>query len=931
MVVGASKVGDITDTHRDAAKYRRLLLALERATGEIRDIGEESYASIEEVLGRLLPDLAQSLNAEQAFVAVLQADENSNEQWLELTVVYPQQHLSGCRLPWSKLFERLLKDGKPKTVDPLDEQSQKIIPGLELFKATAAILVQTQFIDQVYVVGICNKADPALGAFLAVDGRTLDNIVELVAIGARVGQQRQRELQAIQSTSAVISAELDPDVLLPMIARKAAEVFNAPAASLMLWDDSGDNLVIKARWGLSDEYAHKQTISKKEVQDVIGASGVTRPLLTPDLQRRPFGDLDLIKRERLRTVLTAPLLLREQLTGILNIYSKDEVRQFTAYEQELAHVLAGHAAIAVQNAGLYKDAQSHAMQLQGVLSAGQNITALRPIRDVLQAITDSLVVNFGYDAVTLFPYQTEFKTFAQPVISGHLNYPEVVLSKATGDALVENRLSGPELHFTSHSARDALLTGRFIERENVQASGYVRLTFGNEVMGILFVNYRQPHVFSDDEQRAVQLFANQAAIAIRNAEQFDKLQKSQQQLEALHRAGEVITKAGIEERAVLQTILDQAVAVTGANFGTIQMLHQHGLEFAAAWPQEYSEWLKREFGNFPLDGPGITVRAVKLNDAQLVPDVTQDPAFVDATGKTGAELAVVLRHGGHQDGYPIGVLNVEHQDTGSLDKEDRDLLIRLADLAAVALQNAEHAEQLSRTNAVALMGAWGADIAHDVNREVGAIRLAIFSLQQRDDLGAEVKERLAEIEEYAAGLALPELPEEFPDFGDELEVRNAPDVDRVIRSEVTKMRQLHPGTTLKLALNCPDIKVAMHEQWLRRLLRHFIKNAVGAAAEANKKPTVTVHTNRRDAGPKTGQPALAEISIEDNGKGVRPEIELLLFKRPIPHSGSRAHERKGRGLLLVSYVVELHGGQVWLDWSQPGKGARFSFSIPLAQ
>jgi GAF domain-containing protein len=623
------------------------------------------------------------------------------------------------------------------------------------------------------------------------------------------------------------------------------------------------------------------------------------------------------------------LLVRNQLMGILNIYSKGSIRRFTTLEQELARVFATQAAIAVQNAELYSGAQSRAKQLQDVLAGGKNITALRPIREVLQAITDGLQANFGYDAVTLFPYQAGTKIFAAPVISGHLYYPEIVLRKATGDALVENRLTGPRRHFSAHSNRDELLAGAFTERESIRASGYVRLYFGDEIVGILFVNYRKPHVFTADEQQAVQLFADQAAIAIRNAEQYDRLCKKEQQLLALHESGAAIAQAGIEAEAVLQTILEQAVTVTGAHFGTIQRLKNDALEFVAAWPQERAKWLKHKFGNLPLDGPGITVRAVVLNDAQLVSDVQKDPEFIDATNETGSELAVVLRQGGQAGGQPIGVLNVEHREVGKLNMEDRSLLIQLANLAAITLQNAERAEQLSRTNAVALMGAWGADIAHTVNREVAAIRLAIFELEPQEDLPVAVKERLQQIEVYTAQLAMPELPEQFPDFGEKLEVRHAPSLDNVIRSEIGNLQKNHPTIEFRLNPNCPQTQVAMHEQWLRRLLRHFIQNSINAALETGQEVTITIDT-ALEPSEQDGVATMAAISIEDNGKGIRPEIESLLFRRPIAHTGNRADERHGRGLLLVRYVIELHGGRVQLDWSKPGEGARFTFSIPLA-
>src|SRR5439155_22070200 len=132
--------------------------------------------------------------------------------------------------------------------------------------------------------------------------------------------------------------------------------------------------------------------------------------------------------------------------------------------------LAIHADIAVQNAWLYAGMQNRARQLQDVLSATQSVTALRPIRDVLQAIVNGLVANFGYDAVTLFPYRADSETFDRPVISGHVHFPDIVLGKVMGDSQVQKRLTGDEFHFTSEASSDLLLAGGFTRREGVQAS-----------------------------------------------------------------------------------------------------------------------------------------------------------------------------------------------------------------------------------------------------------------------------------------------------------------------------------------------------------------------------------------------------------------------------------------------------------------------------
>ena len=65
----------ISDTQRDAQSYYRLLTALELAKEEIGAAARVGRMDIDEVLGRLLPVLAEALNAEQAFVAIRCRDE----------------------------------------------------------------------------------------------------------------------------------------------------------------------------------------------------------------------------------------------------------------------------------------------------------------------------------------------------------------------------------------------------------------------------------------------------------------------------------------------------------------------------------------------------------------------------------------------------------------------------------------------------------------------------------------------------------------------------------------------------------------------------------------------------------------------------------------------------------------------------------------
>ena len=61
-------------------------------------------------------------------------------------------------------------------------------------------------------------------------------------------------------------------------------------------------------------------------------------------------------------------------------------------------------------------------------------------------------------------------------------------------------------------------------RERVEASAAIPLFVSNETVGVLFANFRTPQTFSLQRRELIELFANQAAIAIRNARQFREIQ-----------------------------------------------------------------------------------------------------------------------------------------------------------------------------------------------------------------------------------------------------------------------------------------------------------------------------------------------------------------------------------------------------------------------
>lgn len=71
------------------------------------------------------------------------------------------------------------------------------------------------------------------------------------------------------------------------------------------------------------------------------------------------------------------------------------------------------------------------------------------------------------------------------------------------------------------------------------------------------------------------------------------------------------------------------------------------------------------------------------------------------------------------------------------------------------------------------------------------------------------------------------------------------------------------------------------------------------------------------------------ISVSDNGIGINPEIQEMIFKKTSGYStrGTANEKGTGLGLILCKEFVEKNGGKIWLE-SEMGKGSAFHFTVP---
>ena len=69
------------------------------------------------------------------------------------------------------------------------------------------------------------------------------------------------------------------------------------------------------------------------------------------------------------------------------------------------------------------------------------------------------------------------------------------------------------------------------------------------------------------------------------------------------------------------------------------------------------------------------------------------------------------------------------------------------------------------------------------------------------------------------------------------------------------------------------------------------------------------------------------MTIKDKGIGIASEIMPRLFRK----FATKSERGTGLGLFISKSIVEAHGGKIWAQNNSDGKGATFSFSLPIVK
>jgi PAS domain S-box-containing protein len=140
-------------------------------------------------------------------------------------------------------------------------------------------------------------------------------------------------------------------------------------------------------------------------------------------------------------------------------------------------------------------------------------------------------------------------------------------------------------------------------------------------------------------------------------------------------------------------------------------------------------------------------------------------------------------------------------------------------------------------------------------------------------------------------------------------------VDKVVSDVITNLQSAISETSADVSLG-PLPVVTANPLHLTQVFENLIGNALKYRSEKPPHILVTATEEARDW----------VFSVEDNGIGIPPEYQAQIFGIFKRLHGDE-YPGTGIGLATCKKIVDRHGGTIWVE-SEPGKGSRFSFTLP---
>jgi two-component system NtrC family sensor kinase len=229
-----------------------------------------------------------------------------------------------------------------------------------------------------------------------------------------------------------------------------------------------------------------------------------------------------------------PIIVGDSVLGVIATYHNTDDYVYDDEDLQVLELMAGQAAIALNNARLYESlderVRERTKQLTALQDIGVKLVSQLDLREVLEAIVQHAAEVTGADFFTLFPYDSEKDAFEAGIRRGKVAILPITPTNTGFTARIAKTQEAVFVEDVQDEEKYPGVRRPFIQESGTRSFSGIPLLSRGKSVGVLYVNYFEPHLFSQEEREMTQLLVNQAAVAIENAMLFQNLENAQQKI-----------------------------------------------------------------------------------------------------------------------------------------------------------------------------------------------------------------------------------------------------------------------------------------------------------------------------------------------------------------------------------------------------------------
>lgn len=807
-------------------------------------------------------------------------------------------------------------------------------------------------------IGTISVASPQPAAFRRRDERFLTSLANLAAFAienARLFEAekaRATQLRVVAELAEKLTSILDLDELLQQTVTLIHETFGFEDVAIKLHDSHAGGLVFKVAAGLHADNFEPKHVQKLGEGMMGWAAQKGKIALSNNVKRDPrYLSLGL---KGTKSELDVPLIYRGQVIGVLDVQS-ESLNAFGQHDVLAIEALADQVAVAIVNARLYTQQiqlnEESQERLEIVERRNRELSSLRDILGALQStlslpevlarVATGVVEGLNYRAVLLATIDEarqlltvqEFAVEQDPALLGLLERERLLADRH------KQKLIGRSLSLTEHpdnigiaviGNRQARVTNSLYDIARPLAKEkmcrllqdmFLLTTFAvlpirseERLFGVLYAGSRRAEI-SQDDLESLQGFANQAALAIQNARQFEhvheRLRRRVRELQSLQNIDRLISSTSDLEK-LLENILDVGLKLVDAKFGNIILTNRESgaLEPRVSYPQGSVTAITYR--------PGLATWVAEHRRTRRIADLSATE-WINTYPDWGirAEVAAPILAGEEL----MGVIDMGSPAPDMFSEEDESLLDILATQTAVAIQTARYYQELEETRLrsleaerIAAMSDIATNMVHSINNSDGAIRVLVQQIRLKMSQGSLTDEFLAKrLDEIQASAEKTlELARNIRNpFQDQ--PTEPIDINVSLASTLDKLQPLPAAVNLAISLE-EDLPLVMGTYQLGEVFRNLVTNAIEAMEDKG---------DLRIEGKREGQ--AVEIIVADSGPGLAGHLTSFdIFNLGVSSKKSGL----GYGLWWCKIYLNRIGGNIWLD-PHPANGCRFVVKLAV--